>query len=269
MRLASYQFSVTGDIKHNMEMIRKAIGLAAEQKVELIVFPECAISGYPPRNVDKAENIDSAAVESALLEIQALSDKFGISIIVGTVVFDDRYYNRAYLFTPGKKASWYGKRALYGWDAENFAPGTETGIFKIGGYTVGVRICFEIRFPEYFRELYKAHTDLDIVLFYDVTDLDDVERYNLIKSHILTRAVENVTPFLSVNATAPFQSAPSCFVDASGKVLAECERNKESMLIFDFEKNEPGFGEKGRIRYSDMLMKELLDKGVKERIGRC
>ena len=253
MRLASYQFSITGDIIHNMEMIRKAIGLAAEQKAELIVFPECAISGYPPRNVDKAEDIDSAAVESALLEIQALSDKFGISIIVGTVVFDDRYYNRAYLFTPGKKASWYGKRALYGWDAENFAPGTETGIFRIGGLTIGVRICFEVRFPEYFRELYRANTDLNIVLFYDVSDTDDTERYNLIKSHLLTRAVENVTPFLSVNATSPFQTAPTCFINASGKVLAEHERNAEGLLIFDYEKTEPNFGEKGRILYSDML----------------
>jgi len=253
MRLAAYQFGVTGDIKHNMETIGKAVELAAEKKAELIVFPECAVTGYPSRDIDKAENIDNAAVENALKALQGLSDKFGISIIVGTVVFEEKYYNRAYLFTPGQKVSWYGKRALYGWDAENFAPGTETGIFQIGGLNIGVRICFEVRFPEYFRELYRAHTDLDIVLFYDVTDTDDTERYNLIKSHLLTRAVENVTPFLSVNATSPFQSAPTCFINASGRVLAEYERNQEGLLIYDFEKAEPNFGEKGRILYSDML----------------
>ena len=253
MRLAAYQFGVTGDIKHNMETIGKAVELAAEKKAELIVFPECAVTGYPSRDIDKAENIDNAAVENALKALQGLSDKFGISIIVGTVVFEEKYYNRAYLFTPGQKASWYGKRALYGWDAENFDPENEMGIFQIGGLNIGVRICFEVRFPEYFRELYRAHTDLDIVLFYDVTDTDDTERYNLIKSHLLTRAVENVTPFLSVNATSPFQSAPTCFINASGKVLAECGRNQEDLLIYDFEKTEPNFGEKGRILYSDML----------------
>ncbi len=254
MRFAAYQFGVTGDVQINMEIIRKAVERAADQKAELIVFPECAISGYPPRNIDKACDIDKAAIENAINELEGLSDRYKINVIVGTVFCEDKYYNRAYLFAPGQKASWYGKRALYGWDEENFAPGTETGIFKIGGYTVGVRICFEVRFPEYFRELYRARTDLDIVLFYDVSDTDDMERYNLIRSHLLTRAVENVTSFLSVNVTAPFQTAPTCFIDASGKVLAECERNIEGLILFDHEKTEPDFGEKGRIRYSDFLL---------------
>lgn len=253
MRFAAYQFGVTGNVQYNIEIISKAVELAAEQKAELVVFPECAISGYPPRNIDKAWDIDKAAIENAVKVLQELSDRYKINIIIGTVFFDDQYYNRAYLFAPGQEASWYGKRALYGWDEDNFTPGSETGIFKLGAYTVGVRICFEVRFPEYFRELYIAHTDLDIVLFYDVSDTDDTERYNLIRSHLLTRAVENVTPFLSVNATAPFQTAPTCFIDASGKVLAEYERNAEGLLIFDHEKEEPDFGEKGRMRYSDFL----------------
>lgn len=258
MRLAAYQFGVTGEVQHNMEFIGKAAELAAEQNAELVVFPECAISGYPPRNIDKAENADKVAIESALKEIQRLADRLGISIIVGTVFYDAQYYNRAYVFIPGQSPFWYDKRALYGWDEENFVPGTEKGIFKISGYTVGVRICFEVRFPEYFRELYREHTDLDIVLFHDVADSDDIERYNLIRSHLLTRAVENVTPFLSVNATTPFQTAPTCFVNSSGKVLAELERNTEGLLLFDYEKEEPDFGEKGRLRYSDALVNSIM-----------
>ena len=58
MRLAAYQFGVTGEVQHNMEFIGKAAELAAEQNAELVVFPECAISGYPPRNIDKAENAE-------------------------------------------------------------------------------------------------------------------------------------------------------------------------------------------------------------------
>ena len=253
MRLAAYQFGVTGSVQHNMEIIRKGVKLAEEQNAELIVFPECAISGYPPRNIDKAGNADQAAIESALKEIQRQSDKLGISIIVGTVFCSDQYYNRAYVFIPGQSSSWYDKRALYGWDEDNFAPGKEKGIFTISGHTVGVRICFEIRFPEYFRELYREHTDLDIVLFCDVADSDDIERYNLIKSHLLTRAVENVTPFLSVNSTTPFQTAPTCFIDSSGKIREEVERNTEGLLVFDYEKTEPNFGEKGRLLYSERL----------------
>ncbi|MBP5186669.1 MAG: carbon-nitrogen hydrolase family protein [Clostridiales bacterium] len=253
MRLAAYQFGVTGDVKQNMSVIVSAVRQAAEQKADLVIFPECAVSGYPPKNIAKAENIDFSAVDRAIKELKELSDSLGISIITGTAFFDSKYYNRAYLFSPGQTPKWYGKRALYGWDEDNFTPGSEDGIFRIGGLTVGVRICYEIRFPEYFRELYRAHTDLDIVLFYDVSDTDDAGRYEMIKSHIVTRAVENVTPFLSVNATAPFQTAPTCFVDASGKVPAECARNKEELLIYDFEVKALDFGEKGRVRYSDLL----------------
>lgn len=99
-------------------------------------------------------------------------------------------------------------------------------------------------------------TALDIVLFCDVSDTDDAERYAIMRSLLLTGAVENATPFLTVNSTLPFQTAPTCFIDASGKVLAECVRNKEALHIFDFAKSEPTFGEKGRIRYSDMLTRE-------------
>ncbi len=34
----------------------------------------------------------------------------------------------------------------------------------------GVRICYEVRFPKFFRELYKKSTDLNVILFYDVAE---------------------------------------------------------------------------------------------------
>ncbi|MBE5859700.1 MAG: hypothetical protein E7301_06205 [Butyrivibrio sp.] len=51
MRLAAYQFAVCGDIDHNLEIIKKAIVSASENKVDLIIFPECALTGYPPRDI--------------------------------------------------------------------------------------------------------------------------------------------------------------------------------------------------------------------------
>ena len=67
-----------------------------------------------------------------------------------------------------------------GWDKDNFTKGSNNGIFEMEGIKFGIRICFEIRFPEFFRELYKRNTDINLVLFYDVADIDDNERYNMI-----------------------------------------------------------------------------------------
>ena len=258
MRLAAYQFATCGNLNRNIGIIKKAIEQASENKVDLIIFPECALTGYPPRDLARADCIDVNAVSESIQELQRLADELDIHVIVGTIDYaDSKYYNRSYLISPNRIKLWYDKRALYGWDEENFSPGNENGIFEIDGIKIGVRICFEIRFPEYFRELYCENTDLDIVLMYDVSDKDDETRYQMIRGHLITRAVENVTPVLSVNALKPNQTAPTCFINASGAVCKEFEKNREGMLIYDFEKKELNLGELGRKRYSDLLSRTM------------
>ena len=254
MRLAAYQFDVTGDVKKNTEKIRTAIEKAAAENADFIAFPECAISGYPPTDLPSSKDFDLEAVPAVLKELQELSDAHKINILVGSIAFDETYVNRAFLIAPKRDIKYYDKHALYGWDSENFERGNTDGIFEINGLKVGVRICFEARFPEYFRELYKAKTDLNVVIFYAVSDTDETDKYNVLRSHLISRAAENVTPIFAVDAITPFQSAPTCFINASGKVLAELERNKEEMLIFDYEKSELNFGEIGRKRESDYLL---------------
>ena len=254
MRLAAYQFDVTGDVKKNTEKIKNAVLNAAENKADFIAFPECAISGYPPTDLPTSKDFDLEALPAVLQELQELSDAHKITILVGSIAFDETYVNRAFLIAPKRDIRHYDKRALYGWDSENFARGNNDGIFEINGLKVGVRICFEARFPEYFRELYKENTDLNVVIFYAVSDTDETDKYNVLRSHLISRAAENVTPIFAVDAITPFQSAPTCFINASGKVLAELDRNKEEILFYDFEKSELNFGEIGRKRESDHLL---------------
>ena len=254
MRLAAYQFDVTGDVNKNTEKIKNAVLKAAENKADFIAFPECAISGYPPTDLASSKDFDLEALPAVLKELQELSDAHKITILVGSIDFDETYVNRAFLIAPKRDIKHYDKRALYGWDSENFARGNTDGIFEICGLKVGVRICFEARFPEYFRELYKAKTDLNVVIFYAVSDTDETDKYNVLRSHLISRAAENVTPIFAVDAITPFQSAPTCFINASGKVLKELDRNKEEILFYDFEKSELNFGEIGRKRESDHLL---------------
>lgn len=255
MKIAAYQFEITGDIRRNLGIIKNAVSLAKSQNVDLIVFPECCLTGYPPRNIEKSDDVEFDEVYAACDEIQRLVNEVDICAIVGTIYKEQEcIFNRAICFQPNHKSLYYGKRALYGWDKDNFETGKETGIFEIQGIKIGVRICFEIRFPEYFRELYKEGTDINIVLFYDVSDNENAERYNMIKGHLQTRAVENVTTTISVNAVFPYQTAPTAVFDKSGIICKECNSNKEEMLIYDFVKKEEDFGEKGRRLISNQLV---------------
>ena len=254
MRIGAYQFAVSGEIEKNMEMIEKAIYQASKNKIRLLIFPECALSGYPPLDMENASDTDMTKIRLGLERIQFLADKTNIHIVIGTITKDDeKYYDSAVVFKPKETAVTYHKRALWGWDQENFEIGKRRGVFEIDGLKIGVRICFEVRFPEYFRELYRQHTDLNIILFYDVSACEDLERYDLIKAHIKTRAVENVCYILSVNTIRPYQTAPTGLFDKSGRTLAELERNKEGLLLYDLTNPEADFGEQGRIHISNQL----------------
>lgn len=257
MKIGAYQFPVTGDIGANFQNIKQAVGQAAQENVRLLAFPECSLTGYPPHDLPGASAVDFRQVSLCCGELDKLAQTHQMTLIVGAVTRKNGgCYNSAMVFTPSGERYLYHKRALWGWDRENFQPGSQTGVFVIEGIKIGIRICFEIRFPEYFRELYREGTDLNIVLFYDLSDWEDTARYDLIRGHLQTRAVENVCHTLSVNASGPYQTTPTAIYDRSGGRLIELARNKPGLLVYEFAPPECTFGEQGRKALSDRLQKE-------------
>lgn len=255
MLIGAYQFAITKNINANFEIIKKAILQATHRGVKLLVFPECALTGYPPHDIEKSSFVEFGKLACVYEQLQNMVDDNYIYVIVGTITKeDDNYYNSAIVFIPYKKRILYNKRALWGWDKENFSMGKNSGVLDLDGWRIGIRICYEVRFPEFFRELYKEHTDLNIVLFYDVSDYDNMDRYEIIKAHIRTRAVENITYTLSVDAIYPYQTAPTILYDRSGYPLCELKRNEENLLVYDLNDKQLNFGEQGRKEISDLLI---------------
>ena len=255
MKITAYQFAVSSDIRKNLETIEKAIREAADRQADLVVFPECALTGYPPMDMPSVSQVDFTLAGECCERLQDLCGETKTAAVVGMIAKEgDRIFNRAVFFAPDGECGIYDKRALWGWDRENFAPGDRNGIIEYKGFRIGIRICFEVRFPEYFRELYRERTDADLVLFYDVSETDDTDRYDLIRGHLRTRAAENACTVISSNAIRPFQTAPTAVFGRSGQVLAECPRNKEGYTEFILEKQEYNFGEQGRAEISDMLL---------------
>lgn len=256
MRVGVFQFSASKDTHSNFLAISIAIRRAAEQQVRLLVFQECALCGYPPIEVESVASIDYAAVDDHLGQISALAKEHDMYIALGNIRREGgARYNSIQLIGPGGTlAGNYDKRALWGWDRDNYRQGSQPGIFTIDGIKVGFRICFEVRFPEYFRELFAQNVQLCFVSFNDVSVEEDARRFDILKAHLVTRAVENVMTVVSVNSISKCQTAPTAVFSTGGYVLQQAPHNLEHLLVYDFEAPQPRYGAQGRIHYSRELL---------------
>jgi len=259
MRIGAFQFRASDNLRENHVKITAAIEQAAKENVRLLVFQECATCGYPPMERPDVESIDFRALRNHVEGIATLAQKHDIYIAIGTIIKKDEHvFNSTQLIDPqGKTLGTYDKRALWGWDTEmlsNFRRGSEKGIFSIDGIKVGFRICFEVRFPEYFRELYKEDVKLCFVSFCDVSREDDPGRFDLIKAHLRTRAVENIMTVVSVNSTSKFQTAPTAVIDHNGLVVLEAPKDREHLLVYEYTEPKSDFGIEGRKANNDVLI---------------
>jgi len=252
MKIAVFQFKSSGNIDENIEAIKRGIKQATENKVRLLVFHECATCGYPPIETPNVNQINFEHLAKHEQIIKQLANTHNIYIALGTIrEVDNKRYNSTIVIDPnGKVMGTYDKRALWGWDTDNFEKGEDLGIYKIDDLKIGFRICFEVRFPEYFRELFQAGADLCITSFYDTSDLDSPARYEMIKAHLITRAVENVMPILSVNSISRHQTAPTAVFDQNGTIIKVAPKDKEYLLTYDHMPMETDFGAKGRLENS-------------------
>lgn len=139
-----------GDIKGNSLKIQQAIGDAKKKGAELVVFPELALTGYPPEDLLLLPYfIDS--LEEALRAIIASSK--GIAVVVGTVrrSQDEKgksLKNSAAVIADGVLLGYQDKMLLPTYDVFDerrfFEPASEIRLWPIAGKQVAVTICEDI-----------------------------------------------------------------------------------------------------------------------------
>lgn len=256
MKIAVFQFAASSNISNNYLAIQRAITEAHRQDVRLLVFQECALSGYPPVETEKIEKIDFRQIDSCITGIKRLAKQYDMYIALGSIrKLNLQCFDSVLLINPaGEYAGIYDKRALWGWDSDNFAPGESTGIYQIDEILVGFRICYEVRFPEYFRELFAAGATLCFVSFCDVSKQMDAERFETIKAHLITRATENVMTVVSVNSTSFYPTAPTAIFSPDGHLSEQALQDVESLLVYDFQTPKNTFSGEGRKKISNLLV---------------
>jgi len=149
MRVAAVQMEhAPADNTANLGKIRAFVSQAAERDVNIIVFPECCISGYwflrglsRDELLDLAEPIPDGA---STREILALAVEYKLIVGAGLVEVDSdgALYNSYVVALPDGK--WFRHRKLHCFVNVNMASGKDYTVFDTpSGCRVGVLICYD------------------------------------------------------------------------------------------------------------------------------
>jgi NAD+ synthase/NAD+ synthase (glutamine-hydrolysing) len=252
MKIGLAQINTTvGDFAGNVERIVKYAREGVQRGADLVVFPELALCGYPPRDlVEKPEFVERSEAELARLA-SLLPD---VPVLVGYVRRSRAEQGKAAadaaaLLHRGKVMLDYAKILLPFYDvfdeSRYFEPGTSPGLHELGGFRLGVTICEDTWNDKHFwkKRLYArdpveetvragANALLNIASSPFCTDKIQL-RHDMLRAI----ALEHRMPVVYVNHVGGndqlvFDGSSMAF-NARGELVARAKSFAEDLVIFD------------------------------------
>ncbi|MCI0635007.1 MAG: NAD+ synthase [Actinobacteria bacterium] len=151
MKIALGQLDTTvGDLEGNVGLLTAWTARATEAAADVVVFPELAITGYPPEDLVLRPAFVDDNLEA--LETLARQTAGGCSIVVGFVDRTDRgIHNAAALIGGGRVVARYHKVKLpnYGVfdEQRTFTPGEASCAVRLAGSELGLSVCEDAWMP--------------------------------------------------------------------------------------------------------------------------
>ncbi len=240
LRIAISQINATvGDLEANLKKITQCIYKAKALGVDIISFPELALTGYPPEDL----LLKPKFIADNLKKIKELAR--GVDNIVAVVGFVDKtgrnIYNAAAVIYNRKIQGICHKIFLpnYGvFDEERyFSPGKECLLFKFGKFAFGVDICEDIwHFDGPTKALARSGAKLILNINaspYYAGKIKD--REEVVKKQAKTNRIAIAYANLVGGQDELVFDGQSMLVDAKGKLICRAKGFKEDLLIFDME----------------------------------
>ncbi len=238
LRIGLAQINTTvGDFSGNLHKILDALDQAQKKRVDLIAFPEMAITGYPPEDLlFKQHFIDDNC--KALRKIVEKCNR--VAAVVGFVDQAEKLYNAAAIIYQQEIRLIYHKCHLpnYGVFDEGryFHAGRLAPVFTLNGVVIGVNICEDIWNPGWPTSVQAIEGGAEVII-------------NISASPYRTGVIDHREKMLSVRAkdyraiiaylnTVGGQDelvfdGTSLIISEEGKILARAESFKERLLIAD------------------------------------
>jgi deaminated glutathione amidase len=252
MRVAAVQLNSTGEVDRNLETAERLVREAAADGAEFIALPEkWNLLAPGPEQLAGAEDLDGPTLTATREWARSL----GATILAGSIPerSDDpaHSYNTSVLIGPdGADLAVYRKIHLFDVDVEGIAyresdheqPGGEVvtaGPVGADGFTVGLSVCYDVRFPELYRAMALAGAGLFTVPAAFTVPTGRAHWEIMVRA----RAIENqafVVAAGQVGQAPPHYDSwgHSMVVAPSGAILAGTGRDGEAVVVADCDPAE-------------------------------
>lgn len=246
MLFAAAQISSGPDTRDNLDAARRAVREAAAHGARVIVLPEAMSQSFDSGRLDtQAADLDGEFATG----LRTLADELDVVVVAGTFRPADtverdgktvhRVYNTAVVTGAGHH---FGYDKIHTYDAFNYResdtvhPGEELATFEVDGVTVGVAICYDIRYPEQFKALATAGAEVIVV---PTSWADGPKKLHGWRTLTVARALDSVSYIVAAGQPRPGgddqageSSGPtgighSVIVDPSGERLSEAGYSPE------------------------------------------
>jgi predicted amidohydrolase len=220
-------------IDQNVQQIVERIHAAARAGTDVILFPECAVTGY--RRDFKGLTPGQVRLGCAVVAGAARAAR--CNVLVGSPTFrNGRWFNSLLVFDRrGRTVFEYSKIHLAPWDNQFFQRGNSLAFFRIDGVPATAIICHERRYPELVRLPVMLGAQ---IVFHPNAGLDTLQVSRTKRrgrDGIAVRAFENQVYYVFANSVGPqgnglWSAGDSKIVAPDSRLLA-LANNRDEMII--------------------------------------
>jgi len=194
MKFSLYQFNPLWEDKKSNQ--QKIVDYLDKSNIEsdVLIFPEMTLTGFTMRSKRFSESINGDTVSF----FQSIARHYNLHVIAGFIEEEnDKYFNTMiHVDRKGDIAAKYQKIHPFSFSGESrhYNAGARSVITKIDEVKAGLSICYDLRFPELFRQYGKKK--VEVIINIANWPIVRIEHWQ----HLLkARAIENLSYMIGVN----------------------------------------------------------------------
>ena len=203
----------------------------------LVILPEMFATGYLPLHPESAaENFSTKDSGETAQFLYELANQTGCAVMGAGISFatgaesakSKVLLNHSSVYLPGnpKEHAYYDKRRPFFMEQGKFSAGEKVNLFKIENWNTASTICFDLRFPELYRDAVKVGARL-----ITVQAAWPAARIAHWKTLLQARAIENQVYIAAVNVCGDSAyGGNSMIVDPKGEILAQADEKTECII---------------------------------------